>query len=317
MLEIENLTIQFQTRRGQLTAVDRISFSLAAGETLGIVGESGSGKSVSSLAIMRILAKNSLVASGTIRFQGQNLLELSERQMRKIRGGEIAMIFQDPMTSLNPCYSIGFQLGETLRLHQGLSKQECLEPMLRLLEEVGIPDPKTRLANFPHQLSGGMSQRIMIAMAIACSPKLLIADEPTTALDVTIQAQILELLNSLRKTRKMGLILISHDMGVVAENADRILVMYAGQIVETGPRDQIISSPKHPYTRALLKTVPGQQGAFRSRLPALKGLVPDLVHRPTGCQFHPRCDIKESICSQEEPRERAIGSCRVKCIKPL
>ncbi len=315
MLEVKDLTVSFQTRRGVIKAVDRLSFSLGVGKTLGVVGESGSGKSVTSLAILGLLAKNAEITSGEVFFFEEDLMHTTDRRRQEIRGGKIAMIFQDPMTSLNPCYTIGYQIEEALRLHERLSSGERQSRTEELLTKVGIPDARLRMKSFPHQLSGGMSQRAMIAMAIACGPKLLIADEPTTALDVTIQAQILSLLRELKNEREMSMILITHDIGVVAENADQIIVMYAGQAVEMGDREKIIEDPQHPYTQALLESLPGKANAFREPLPSLPGMVPDLAKRPSGCQFHPRCKFTFEKCRAEEPPDFFVNGTRVKCWK--
>lgn len=324
LLDVRDLSVEFQTRRGVITAVDCVSFSVEAGRTLGIVGESGSGKSVTSLALMRLLSNTARISSGSVRLADRDLLGLSEREMQKARGRDIAMIFQDPMTSLNPSYTVGFQIEEALQLHA--EGDDARDPRARrrkaveLLEQVGIPDPELRLQNFPHQMSGGMSQRVMIAMAIACSPRLLIADEPTTALDVTIQAQILRLLRDLQKQRKMGLILITHDIGVVANMADDIMVMYAGQAVEAGPAREVIERPRHPYTAGLLASLPAAHGLaeFRTRLPTIAGLVPDLLRRPKGCQLNPRCAYANDRCRSELPGDTKDSAGRmVKCFYPL
>jgi dipeptide transport system ATP-binding protein len=317
LLTVQNLNVAFDTRRGRVRVIEDLSFSLEPGKTLGIVGESGSGKSVTSLAVMGLLPPNGLVESGTITYAGRDLLGLSEGEMQKLRGSRIAMIFQDPMSSLNPSFTVGYQLEEALRTHgvAGNLNQQAIE----LMNQVGIPDPALRLKSFPHQLSGGMSQRVMIAMAIACSPDILIADEPTTALDVTIQAQILALLKQIQTERKMGLILITHDIGVVAQMADEILVLYAGHSMEAGPKEQVIRRPRHPYTEALLASLPSSHGLreFRSRLPTIAGLVPDLLHRPQGCQLNPRCPYVEEACKKAVPPMLVVGETRVKCIKPL
>lgn len=319
LLDVRNLSVVFDSRRGDLKAVDRINFSLSPGESLGIVGESGSGKSVTSLALMGLLPNTAKISADKLEFAGKGVLALSEREKQKMRGSDVAMIFQDPMTSLNPCFTVEFQLTETIRVHRGGSKQENRRRAIALLEQVGIPDPEARLRNYPHQLSGGMSQRVMIAMAIACEPKLLIADEPTTALDVTIQAQILRLLQKLRKERDMSLILITHDIGVVSQHSEKILVMYAGQGVEFGSTKDVIRSPKHPYTRALLESLPGEGHGFRQALPTIPGIVPDLANRPNACQLHPRCAYAEAKCADIEPNSdwSEDKSKMVKCWKPL
>ncbi|HVK60913.1 MAG TPA: ABC transporter ATP-binding protein [Bdellovibrionales bacterium] len=314
LLSVQNLSVAFETRRGLVNVIEDLSFELHRGRTLGIVGESGSGKSVTSLAIMGLLPPTARPA-GKVLFDGKDLLKSSEGEMQKLRGGRLSMIFQDPMTSLNPSFTVGFQIEEALRTH-GV-KGNLQEKAADLLKQVGIPDPALRLSSYPHQLSGGMSQRVMIAMSIACSPDLLIADEPTTALDVTIQAQILALLKQIQVERKMGLILITHDIGVVAQMADDILVMYAGHVMEAGPKEEVIRRPKHPYTQALLASLPGSHslGEFRSRLPTIPGLVPDLLHRPPGCQLNPRCPYVIDTCKQAVPEARMIGATRVRCIR--
>ncbi len=323
LLEVRNLSVDFQTRRGPLTAVDNVSFRVEEGQTLGIVGESGSGKSVTSLALMRLLAPTASIRAGSVLLQGQDLLQFSEAQMQATRGRDVAMIFQDPMTSLNPSYTVGFQIDEALRLHaqsaQVSDRASRHRKAIDLMKQVGIPDPESRLSIYPHQLSGGMAQRVMIAMAIACSPKVLIADEPTTALDVTIQAQILQLLRDLQKTRRMGLILITHDIGVVANMADQIMVMYAGQAVEKGRVSQVIGSPRHPYTAGLLASLPAAHGMaeFRTRLPTIAGLVPDLLRRPAGCQMNPRCAYADDQCRAQAPGETFFDESMVRCYRPL
>ncbi|MES2856432.1 MAG: ABC transporter ATP-binding protein [Bdellovibrionota bacterium] len=315
LLSVQNLSIGFETRRGLVSVIEDLSFDLHRGRTLGIVGESGSGKSVTSLGIMGLLPPTARIQSGKVLFDGKDLLKVSKSQMQSLRGGRLSMIFQDPMTSLNPSFTVGFQIEEALRTHD--VKGNLKEKAAALLHQVGIPDPELRLSSYPHQLSGGMSQRVMIAMSIACSPDLLIADEPTTALDVTIQAQILTLLKQIQAERKMGLILITHDIGVVAQMADDILVMYAGHVMEAGPKEDIIRRPKHPYTQALLASLPGSHslGEFRSRLPTIPGLVPDLLNRPPGCQLNPRCPYVIDSCKMAVPAARQIGASRVRCIR--
>ncbi len=325
LLEVKNLTVEFSTSRGPLQAVQNLNFSIEPGEALGIVGESGSGKSVTSLAIMDLLPSQGRVVSGEITFSGAksgeriNLLTLPEAQRQKLRGGFVSMIFQDPMSSLNPSFKVGDQIIETIRAHRGGSKSSLKPRALELLHQVGISDPETRLEAYPHQLSGGMNQRIMIAMAISCDPKILIADEPTTALDVTIQAQILNLLFHLQKKNKMSLILITHDLGVVSENTDHLMVMYAGQGVEYGSTHEILAEPEHPYTEGLLKCLPSLHVHSKKRqpLPTIGGLVPDLVHRPHGCQLHPRCIYAEPKCQEATPEMRPTVRRFVRCIKPL
>jgi dipeptide transport system ATP-binding protein len=319
LLEIKNLSIDFQTSTGIVKALRDINFSVEEGEAVGVVGESGSGKSVTSLAIFDLLANNAIRESGKIFFKGKNIFEMSEAEKLKLRGSQISMIFQDPMSSLNPCFNVQDQIGEVLKIHQGLSTVQIRERVIELLQQVGIPDPQSRLKNFPHELSGGMSQRVMIAMAIACNPSILIADEPTTALDVTIQKQILQLLQKLRKEKKMSLILVSHDLGVIAQNTDRILVMYAGEIVEEGKSLDVMKNPNHPYTEGLLKCLPAMhvQEGKDFRLPTISGIVPNLMKRPKGCQLHPRCSYKIAECESHDIKIETIGDRRVRCIKPL
>lgn len=300
LLDIKDLSVTFATARGPFRAVDGIDLSVEPGEVLGIVGESGSGKSVTSLAVLGLLADNASVTAAQMQFDGQDLLTLSAKARRRLNGGQVAMIFQEPMSSLNPCFTVGFQIGETLALHEGLSGKALRHRCIALLEQVGIPAPETRLSAFPHQLSGGMSQRVMIAMAIACNPRLLIADEPTTALDVTIQRQILDLLRDLQRERGMAMILITHDMGVVAESAHRVQVMYAGQVVENRPADSLFTSPRHPYTAALLDALP-ERAVGRRRLPTIAGTVPGISDRPAGCLFQPRCGLADDRCGTHPP----------------
>ncbi len=303
LLEVRNLSTYFATARGEVKAVDCVSFSLERGETLSLVGESGCGKSVTALSIMRLVAPPGRIAGGEILFEGRDLLKLSEPEMRSIRGNEIAMIFQDPMTSLNPVYTAGEQIAEAIRLHRGISKREAWNQAIEGMRDVAIPAPEVRAKNYPHEMSGGMRQRVMIAMALACDPKLLIADEPTTALDVTIQAQILELLAELRKQRNLGLLLITHDLGVVAETADRVAVMYAGQIVEEAPVRELFRSPRHPYTEGLLRAVPRLSGAGagrKARLETIEGVVPNPLELPPGCRFAPRCMHAREQCHEGE-----------------
>jgi dipeptide transport system ATP-binding protein len=319
LLEIQNLSVAFETARGPLIAVDRLNFHVNEGETLGIVGESGSGKSVSCLSILGLLPPQANVKADRMTFAGKSLMGLSEREYREIRGGQISMIFQDPMSSLDPSYTVGFQLVEGLRTHENLTKKMAKVRALELLDHVGIASPLTRFDAYPHQLSGGMCQRVMIAMAIASKPKLLIADEPTTALDVTIQAQILDLLSKLQREEKMAMILITHNIAVVAERADRVLVMYAGQAVETGPVREVIGSPEHPYTQALLSSLPGanSKAGHRAKLPAISGVVPDLAQRPEGCQMHPRCPSVQERCKTESPPVTSTQDRSVRCFYPL
>ncbi|WP_026154442.1 ABC transporter ATP-binding protein [Rhizobium leguminosarum] len=302
LLEIENLTVEFQTSSGLFRAVDGVSLACDKGEILSVVGESGSGKSVAMLALMGLLPWTAKITADRMQFDGKDLRDISARQRRRIVGKDMAMIFQEPMSSLNPCFTVGFQLGETLRVHMGLNRKERRQRSIELLNLVGIPAPEERLSNFPHQMSGGMSQRVMIAMALACNPKLLIADEPTTALDVTIQAQILDLLVRLQKEQGMALVLITHDMGVVAETAERVQVQYAGQKVEEQPVRALFRDPHHPYTAALLAALP-ERAKVGQRLPSIAGVVPGQHGRPTGCLFAPRCGFATVECDRGAVRQ--------------
>ncbi|WP_428670783.1 ABC transporter ATP-binding protein [Reyranella sp.] len=315
VLEIDNLQTHFFTTVGTVRAVDGVSYALKAGETLGVVGESGCGKSVSALSILRLVANPpGRIVGGAIRFEGKNLLDLSDPEMEKVRGNEISMIFQEPMTSLNPLYTVGGQIAEAIALHQGLSRKEAWNRAVEMLRRVYIPEPEKRAHAYPHQLSGGMRQRVMIAMALSCNPKVLIADEPTTALDVTIQAQILDLMRDLQETYGTAIVLITHDMGVVAENADRVVVMYAGRKVEEAPAATLFDTPGHPYTVGLLGSIPhldevARNGARRTRLNEIKGMVPSLFNLPKGCSFAPRCGLATDRCRAEAPplEERRPG----------
>lgn len=299
VLEVKDLQIEFPIDEQYYTAVQGVSFHIEPGETLGIVGESGCGKSVTSLSIMRLLGSSTRI-SGDIYYNDKNLLQLSEPQMRKIRGNEIGMIFQEPMTSLNPVHKIGRQVGETLFLHRGMSSRQAYRASIEMLERVGIPRADQIVDEYPHQLSGGMRQRVMIAIAMACDPTLLIADEPTTALDVTIQAQILELMRNLAKDNGTSILLITHDLGVVAEMCDRVAVMYAGHVVEEGSVRQIFHNPQHPYTRGLLNSIPNLTGD-RKRLEPIQGNVPSLQNMPMGCRFAPRCPFVMDKCIANNP----------------
>ena len=301
LLEIKKLSVDFQTAGGLFRAVDNVDISCDRGEILSIVGESGSGKSVSMLALMGLLPWTAKVSADVMQFEGHDLLSMNKREKRRIIGKEIAMIFQEPMSSLNPCFTVGFQIGETLRVHLAMNREERRKRTIELLEQVGIPAPETRLSAFPHQLSGGMSQRVMIAMALACNPKLLIADEPTTALDVTIQAQILDLLTSLQQSSDMALVLITHDMGVVAETAERVQVQYAGQKVEEQDVQGLFQNPHHPYTAALLSALP--ERATNRILPSIPGVVPGQFDKPEGCLFSPRCRFAKDVCSAGVERQ--------------
>ncbi|MFB2549615.1 ABC transporter ATP-binding protein [Ensifer soli] len=315
LLDIANLTVEFQTSTGPFRAVDGVSLDCDRGEILSIVGESGSGKSVSMLALMGLLPWTAKITADRLSFDGRDLRTMSSRERRKIIGRDMAMIFQEPMSSLNPCFTVGFQLGETLRLHMGLDRAARRRRSVELLSLVGIPSPEDRLSNFPHQMSGGMSQRVMIAMALACNPKLLIADEPTTALDVTIQAQILDLLVRLQKENGMALILITHDMGVVAETAERVQVQYAGQKVEERPVAALFSDPRHPYSAALLASLP-ERAHVGGRLPSIAGMVPGAFDRPEGCLFSPRCDFATDLC-RRGVAARTMPDGMVLCNYPL
>ncbi len=307
VLEVENLRTEFRSAKGPLPAVDGLSFTVRAGETLCLVGESGCGKSVTALSILRLVADPpGRVAGGRVLFGGRDLLALSEPEMEAIRGDEISMIFQEPMTSLNPLHTVGRQVAEAIALHRQLGAREAMAGAVAMLRRVQIPDPERRAASWPHQLSGGMRQRVMIAMALSCTPKLLIADEPTTALDVTIQAQILALMREQQETLGMAMLLITHDMGVVAENADRVVVMYAGRKVEEAPVAELFDRPAHPYTRGLLGSLPrldeaAQSGPRRPRLTEIKGMVPALSALPAGCRFAPRCPLADDRCRVESP----------------
>ncbi len=315
LLEIDNLSVTFQTAGGQLKAVDRISLNVEPGEIVSIVGESGSGKSVAMLALMGLLPWTATVTADVLRFDGMDLLTIKKKQIRKIIGSELTMIFQEPMTSLNPCFTIGFQLTESLKVHRGMNRRQAKERAVELLTLVGIPEPEKRLKAFPHQLSGGMNQRVMIAMAISCNPRLLIADEPTTALDVTIQAQILDLLLKLQQEQNMALILITHDMGVVAETAKRVTVQYAGQQVEKQDVKGLFSNPHHPYTAALLASLPERSQS--KLLPSIPGVVPGLYDRPAGCLFSPRCTFANEHCRSVEPEVASENFGRARCHYPL
>jgi dipeptide transport system ATP-binding protein len=315
LLEIRNLTVEFPTAQGTLRAVDAIDLSVEQGEVVGIVGESGSGKSVAMLAVMGLLPWTAKVTADRLHFAGTDLLKIPGSARRRLLGKGLAMIFQEPMTSLNPCYTVGFQITESLAEHEGLKGRAARRRAVELLAKVGIPAPESRLRAFPHQLSGGMCQRVMIAMAIACNPQLLIADEPTTALDVTIQAQILELLLDLQRERGMALILITHDMGVVAETVDRVVVQYAGQQVEAQPVMGLFGDPMHPYTSALLNALPERaQGRV---LPTIRGVVPGVLDRPRGCLFHPRCPFATDHCVAVQPAFAPGPRGLVRCHYPL
>jgi peptide/nickel transport system ATP-binding protein len=318
LLEVENLQTHFRTPEGVNRAVDGVSFHVEEGETLAIVGESGCGKSVTAMSVLRLIPEPPGRIAGRIRFAGKDLLKVSEREMRDIRGNDISMIFQEPMTSLNPVLTIGRQLGESLRLHQGLSRRAAEARAVEMLAMVGIPEPQRRVREYPHQMSGGMRQRVMIAMALACNPRLLIADEPTTALDVTIQAQILELMADLKRRVGAAIVLITHDLGVVAEVAERVMVMYAGRKVEEASVRDLFRTPRHPYTRGLLGAVPKLGSSIRgaSRLSEIPGVVPSLKQRIPGCVFASRCPLVRDVCREASPAlepkaDRHLVACHV------
>jgi oligopeptide transport system ATP-binding protein len=318
LLSVDNLEVRFWTRRGTVHAVNGISFDIAAGETLGIVGESGCGKSVTSLALMGILPRAGKVTKGTAMFEGRDLLRLKDDQLRKIRGREIAMIFQDPMTSLNPVLTIGRQIREALETHFDMDKAEANKRAAELIDQVGIPSAKARIKDYPHQFSGGMRQRAMIAMALACEPKLLIADEPTTALDVTIQAQILNLLKDLVAERDTALILITHDLGVVAGHCERVNVMYGGMFMETGSAEQLFGRPRHPYTLGLLQSIPRLDATRKERLHPIPGTPRDMLSAPSACPFQPRCRFEVEQSREEVPELREISPGHmVACFNPV
>ena len=312
ILEVNGLTVQFPTRRGLLTAVDSICFSIAPGEVLGVVGESGAGKSITGLAVIRLLEPPGRIAAGEVRLEGRRIDTLPHEEMRRIRGRKIGVIFQDPLTSLNPLYTIGQQLEETILTHLKLSPRAARERALALLKEVGIPAPEARYNNYPHHFSGGMRQRVVIALALAAEPRLLIADEPTTALDVSIQAQIIVLLKRLAAERGAAVMLITHDMGVIAETAQRVAVMYAGRIVEIGPVGDVIHAPRHPYTVGLMGSIP-RIGSRKSRLMQIDGAMPRLNSIPPGCAFNPRCPRRFERCTRERPELAPAGASRAAC----
>jgi peptide/nickel transport system ATP-binding protein len=317
-LEVKNLKTYFFTDEGIVKAVDDVSFHVAKGKTLGIVGESGSGKSITAMSIVGLISPPGRIVGGEILLNGRNLIALSEREMRQIRGAQISMIFQEPMTALNPVLTVGFQIAEAVLAHEKVSKQEAWDRAVDAMKAVSIPDPEKRAKDYPHQLSGGMRQRIMIAMALVCRPALVIADEPTTALDVTIQAQILELLDSLREQYHLSLILISHDLGVIAEVAETVAVMYAGKIVEIGAAMDVFHNPKHPYTEGLLRSIPrlgaSVQHGTKNRLYAIEGMVPSLLHLPVGCSFAPRCYKRTVECTLSQIPLEPVERREVRCI---
>jgi dipeptide transport system ATP-binding protein len=316
LLTVRNLSVAFRTQKGWFQAVEGVYLEVNAGDVLAIVGESGSGKSVAMMAVMNLLPDNARVTCDELTLDGKDLLTIPAKQRRQLNGGVVSMIFQEPMSSLNPCFTIGYQIDETIRIHLGGSKKERTERVLSLLEMVGIPDPKRRYKAYPHQMSGGMSQRAMIAMALAANPKLLIADEPTTALDVTVQAQILELLLKLQQTQGMGLILITHDMGVVAETARQVVVQYAGQQVEKQPVKGLFETPHHPYTAALLAALP-ERAPAGDFLPTISGIVPGQNDRPQGCLFEPRCEHAQAQCKTQQPALERHDAIWLRCFYPL
>ena len=318
VLRIRGLRTTFATEFGVFPAVDGVDLDLYSGETLCVVGESGCGKSVTALSILRLLPEPpARIEAGEILFEGADLLQMSAEQLRDIRGRRIAMVFQEPMTSLNPVLAIGYQIEEALGVHTDLGRAARRDRVLELLDLVGIPSPSQRVADYPHQLSGGMRQRVLIAMALSCNPDVLIADEPTTALDVTIQAQILELLADLRERLSMGLLLITHDLGVVAETAQRVAVFYAGRVVETGSVVALFGAPRHPYTQGLMQSMPGRSTGPQQPLHVIAGTVPDLVNRPSGCSFRERCSRAREICAERDPQLEPLGDRSVACHNPV
>jgi peptide/nickel transport system ATP-binding protein len=318
LLEVRGLSVQFDTATGPIRAVDDVDLSIARGQTVGLVGESGCGKSTLAYALLRLVPPPGRIVEGEVLWKGTDLLRLPDKEIRRVRGKEIALIFQEPSAALNPVLTVGDQVAEPLRVHQGMSRRDAWAKTVELFRAVRIPDAETRVDDYPHQMSGGMKQRVLIAMAIACSPDLLVADEPTTALDVTIQAQILELLDQLKEQLRLAILLISHDLGVVAQNADRVAVMYAGRIVEEAPVDSLFKDPKHPYTSGLLRSLPRRSGAStidargtggaRKRLEAIPGTVPDLAELPPGCAFAPRCPLEFDLCGSAVPPLTEIAS---------
>lgn len=319
LLEVQNLCVSFATRGQMIPIVENISFSIGEQEILGLVGESGSGKSITAMALMGLIDAPGVRITGMARFKGQDLLAMSGKQLRTLRGQEIAMIFQDPMTAFTPVYTIGWQIDEQLRVHQKLSRRQARARTVELLGEMGVPDPFNTANRYPHQLSGGLRQRAMIAMALSCNPSLLIADEPTTALDVTVQAQILDLMRNLRKTYGSSVLLITHDMGVVAETCDKTLVLYSGRVAETGTTQALFAHPQHPYTAALLASIPPMSGPRPERLPAIPGNPPQPLERPAGCAFAPRCTYSHATCLPAPPPAfHAINSHhKVACLLPM
>ncbi|HKA51441.1 MAG TPA: ABC transporter ATP-binding protein [Candidatus Dormibacteraeota bacterium] len=307
LLEVRGLKTQFPTKEGLVKAVDGVDFHIDPGETLGIVGESGSGKSMTVLSIMRLLPRPGRITAGEVMYKGRDLVKASEAEIQEVRGEEIAMIFQDPMTSLNPVYRTGWQVGEPLRLHKGLGLAESLREAVSIFTKVGIPEPQKRVQNYPHEFSGGMRQRAMIAMGLTTAPSVLIADEPTTALDVTIQAQILELLKRVNQEFGTATVLITHNLGVVAGMCERVMVMYAGRVVEEGPTDDVFATPRHPYTWSLLQSIPRLDAEAHEALRPIEGMPPDLTNLPEGCAFHPRCPFRIERCIHETPVLAWVG----------
>lgn len=314
LLEIKGLKTCFNDSHGMLRAVDGVDFSIKYGETLGVVGESGCGKSVLSLSILQLLSSEGKITEGEILFKGENLLKKSQKEMEMIRGNDISMIFQEPMTSLNPVYTVGAQISENLRLHQNLNKKQAYEKSIEMLRLVGIPSPEKRVNEYPHEMSGGMRQRVMIAMALSCNPSLLIADEPTTALDVTIQAQILELMREIKQRLGTSIMMITHDLGIVAEMSDHIMVMYAGKVMEYADVRSIFKDPRHPYTQGLLRSIP-RIDDYKKELYVIKGMVPNIYNLPDGCRFCPRCPDAMEICHHKEPGLINLCHHKVRCWK--
>ncbi|NNF67560.1 MAG: ABC transporter ATP-binding protein [Gammaproteobacteria bacterium] len=317
ILSVRNLSIEFKTERGLVRAVDDVSFDVAPGETLGVVGESGCGKTVTALALLRLIpSPPGRIVSGSINFDGCDLLSLSEKEMRDIRGSEISMIFQEPMTALNPVFTIGNQMTDVIRRHEPLDGKAARKRALEMLERVGIPIPEKRIDEYPHQLSGGMRQRVMIAMALSCGPRLLVADEPTTALDVTTQAQVMEQIVKLQEDFGMAVMLITHDLGVIAESCRRALVMYCGKLIEDAPIEALFAQPQHPYTQGLLRSIPRIREQRLDTLPVIAGTVPDLLHLPVGCRFADRCPRVQAQCRDSQPPLRVREQSRVACFHP-
>ncbi len=314
LLEVSGLKTYFQDRKGQVPAVDGVDFILRKGETLGIVGESGCGKSVTSMSILHLLPPKGRIVDGTIRFKGRDITHLPPAEMAKLRGKEIAMIFQEPMTSLNPVYTVGYQISEMILRHEKVSKKEARARAIEMLRLVNIPAPEKRIDEYPHELSGGMRQRVMIAMALSCNPELLIADEPTTALDVTIQAQILDLMRTLKQTLNTSIMMITHDLGVVAEMSDYVLVMYAGMVMEYSDVRSLFADPLHPYTKGLLKALP-RMGESQEKLYVIDGVVPSLYELPTGCRFWPRCAYATERCKHEIPALYEVEGRKIRCFR--